>query len=56
MGPHNIVVAEMAEKAGPTADISTYDVEQSNGVVMVVEKVPDAEVRRGPREGRRLDF
>lgn len=35
-GPHNIVVAD---QAGNTADISTYDVYQSNGVIMVVDKV-----------------
>ncbi|TCG04315.1 fasciclin, partial [Paraburkholderia steynii] len=35
-GPHNIVVADAA---GHTADISTYDVVQSNGVIMVVDKV-----------------
>jgi len=35
-GPHNIVVADAA---GHTADISTYDVYQSNGVIMVVDKV-----------------
>ncbi|BFG76616.1 fasciclin domain-containing protein [Paraburkholderia terrae] len=35
-GPHNIVVADAS---GHTADISTYDVVQSNGVIMVVDKV-----------------
>jgi uncharacterized surface protein with fasciclin (FAS1) repeats len=35
-GPHNIVVADAS---GNTADISTYDVMQRNGVVMVVDKV-----------------
>ena len=35
-GPHNIVVADAA---GHTADISTYDVVQSNGLIMVVDKV-----------------
>jgi len=35
-GPHNIVVMDAA---GHTADISTYDVIQSNGVIMVVDKV-----------------
>ncbi|MGF6595840.1 putative surface protein with fasciclin (FAS1) repeats [Paraburkholderia sp. GAS448] len=35
-GPHNIVVADAA---GHTAAISTYDVFQSNGVIMVVDKV-----------------
>lgn len=35
-GPHNIVVMDAA---GHTADISTYDVYQSNGVIMVVDKV-----------------
>jgi uncharacterized surface protein with fasciclin (FAS1) repeats len=36
-GPHNIVVMDAS---GRTADISTYDVTQSNGVIMVVDKVP----------------
>lgn len=35
-GPHNIVVTDAG---GHTADISTYDVTQSNGVIMVVNKV-----------------
>ncbi|MFL9873279.1 fasciclin domain-containing protein [Paraburkholderia megapolitana] len=35
-GPHNIVVMDAV---GHTADISTYDVYQSNGVIMVVDKV-----------------
>lgn len=35
-GPHNIVI--MDEK-GMTADISTYDVMQSNGVIHVIDKV-----------------
>jgi uncharacterized surface protein with fasciclin (FAS1) repeats len=35
-GPHNIVVADAF---GHTAEISTYDVVQSNGVIMVVDKV-----------------
>jgi uncharacterized surface protein with fasciclin (FAS1) repeats len=35
-GPHNIVVAD---ESGNTAAISTYDVYQSNGVIMVVDKV-----------------
>ncbi|MBP0590924.1 fasciclin domain-containing protein [Paraburkholderia sp. LEh10] len=35
-GPHNIVVADAS---GHTANISTYDVMQSNGVIMVVDKV-----------------
>jgi uncharacterized surface protein with fasciclin (FAS1) repeats len=35
-GPHNIVVTD---ESGHTADISTYDVYQSNGVIMVVDKV-----------------
>lgn len=35
-GPHNIVL--MDEK-GMTADISTYDVYQSNGVIHVIDKV-----------------
>jgi uncharacterized surface protein with fasciclin (FAS1) repeats len=35
-GPHNIVVTDAG---GHTADISTYDVTQSNGVIMVVDKV-----------------
>ncbi|SDI12726.1 Uncaracterized surface protein containing fasciclin (FAS1) repeats [Paraburkholderia phenazinium] len=35
-GPHNIVVMDAG---GHTADISTYDVTQSNGVIMVVDKV-----------------
>jgi uncharacterized surface protein with fasciclin (FAS1) repeats len=35
-GPHNIVVTDMA---GHTADITTYDVYQSNGVILVVDKV-----------------
>jgi len=35
-GPHNIVVTDVS---GHTADISTYDVTQSNGVIMVVDKV-----------------
>jgi uncharacterized surface protein with fasciclin (FAS1) repeats len=35
-GPHNIVVAD---GSGHTADISTYDVMQSNGVIMVIDKV-----------------
>jgi uncharacterized surface protein with fasciclin (FAS1) repeats len=35
-GPRNIVVADAA---GHTADISTYDVYQSNGIIMVVDKV-----------------
>src|SRR6201996_3474646 len=35
-GPHNIVVMDAS---GHTADISTYDVTQSNGVIMVVDKV-----------------
>src|SRR5476649_287519 len=33
-GPHNIVVAD---ESGNTAAISTYDVNQSNGVIMVVD-------------------
>lgn len=35
-GPHNIVVTDVG---GHTADISTYDVGQRNGVIMVVDKV-----------------
>jgi uncharacterized surface protein with fasciclin (FAS1) repeats len=35
-GPRNIVVTDAG---GHTADISTYDVTQSNGVIMVVDKV-----------------
>ncbi|SDH23891.1 fasciclin domain-containing protein [Paraburkholderia phenazinium] len=35
-GPHNIVVTD---EGGHTADISTYDVYQSNGIIMVVDKV-----------------
>ena len=35
-GPHNITVAD---ESGHTANISTYDVMQSNGVIMVVDKV-----------------
>ncbi|MGI4812432.1 MAG: fasciclin domain-containing protein [Janthinobacterium lividum] len=35
-GPHNIVVAD---EQGNTSAISTYDVYQSNGVIMVVDKV-----------------
>jgi uncharacterized surface protein with fasciclin (FAS1) repeats len=35
-GPRNIVVTD---QMGHTADISTYDVYQSNGVIMVVDKV-----------------
>lgn len=35
-GPHNITVAD---ESGHTASISTYDVMQSNGVIMVVDKV-----------------
>jgi uncharacterized surface protein with fasciclin (FAS1) repeats len=35
-GPHNIVVMDAGRH---TADISTYDVTQSNGVIMVVDKV-----------------
>jgi uncharacterized surface protein with fasciclin (FAS1) repeats len=35
-GPRNIVVADAS---GHTASISTYDVMQSNGVIMVVDKV-----------------
>src|SRR5580704_17992924 len=35
-GPHNIVVTDAS---GHTVDISTYDVIQSNGVIMVVDKV-----------------
>src|SRR5947209_2106714 len=33
-GPHNIVVMDAS---GHTADISTYDVSQSNGVIMVID-------------------
>ncbi|MBC8752638.1 MULTISPECIES: fasciclin domain-containing protein [Paraburkholderia] len=35
-GPHNITVTD---DSGHTANISTYDVMQSNGVIMVVDKV-----------------
>lgn len=35
-GPHNIVVMD---KSGNTADISTYDVNQSNGVIHVIDAV-----------------
>ncbi|MEC5409391.1 fasciclin domain-containing protein [Paraburkholderia sp. MPAMCS5] len=35
-GPHNIAVAD---ESGHTASISTYDVMQSNGVIMVVDRV-----------------
>ncbi|SAL85316.1 beta-Ig-H3/fasciclin repeat-containing protein [Caballeronia choica] len=35
-GPRNIVVTD---RLGHTADISTYDVYQSNGVIMVVDRV-----------------
>jgi uncharacterized surface protein with fasciclin (FAS1) repeats len=35
-GPHNIVVVDAS---GHTAAISTYDVFQSNGVIMVVDRV-----------------
>jgi uncharacterized surface protein with fasciclin (FAS1) repeats len=35
-GPHNITVAD---ESGHTANISTYDVMQSNGVIMVVDRV-----------------
>jgi uncharacterized surface protein with fasciclin (FAS1) repeats len=35
-GPHNITVAD---ESGHTANISTYDVMQSNGVIMVIDKV-----------------
>ena len=35
-GPHNIIVMD---SGGHTADISTYDVIQSNGVIQVMDKV-----------------
>jgi uncharacterized surface protein with fasciclin (FAS1) repeats len=35
-GPHNIIIKD--EKGG-VADISTYDVTQSNGVIHVIDKV-----------------
>jgi uncharacterized surface protein with fasciclin (FAS1) repeats len=35
-GPHNIVIKD---EKGDTADISTYDVTQSNGVIHVIDKV-----------------
>lgn len=35
-GPHNIVVSD---ESGNTANVSTYDVYQRNGVIMVVDKV-----------------
>jgi uncharacterized surface protein with fasciclin (FAS1) repeats len=35
-GPDNIVVQDAK---GDVADISTYDVKQSNGVIQVIDKV-----------------
>jgi uncharacterized surface protein with fasciclin (FAS1) repeats len=35
-GPHNIV---LKDEKGVTADITTYDVNQSNGVIQVIDKV-----------------
>ena len=35
-GPHNIV---LKDEKGTTADITTYDVNQSNGVIQVIDKV-----------------
>ena len=35
-GPHNIVIKD---EKGTTADITTYDVMQSNGVIQVIDKV-----------------
>jgi uncharacterized surface protein with fasciclin (FAS1) repeats len=35
-GPHNIIVKD---EKGSVADISTYDVTQSNGVIQVIDKV-----------------
>ncbi|HRG39619.1 MAG TPA: fasciclin domain-containing protein, partial [Bacteroidia bacterium] len=35
-GEHNITVMD---EAGTTATISTYDVNQSNGVIQVIDKV-----------------